>query len=408
MNNNWKRNIVLFITSQTISLLGSSLVQYAVMWYITINTQSGTMMTISILCSFLPTFFLSPFAGVWADRYNRKIIIMVSDSVIAIATLVMAILFMIGYENVWLFFSVLVISAVGDAVQMPTEGAFIPQLVPHEKLIRINSINGSVQSVVMFISPLLGGILLTAASIKLLLFINVITAVIAVVVLFAFLHVPLRIKAVVNQSFSYFEELRAGFVYAINHKYVKTFFIFASVFFILSAPVSFLPPLQIARSLGNNIWRLTAIDIVLSAGMTMGGILMSIWGGFNNRAYTIAVSILITGVCTTALGIVSVFWIYLVVIGIVGIATTVFNIPAAVLLQENVKEEYMGRVFGVFAMITNCMMPIGMLLFGPLADYVRIDWLLRISGLLIIVVGIVLYVNKVLTEAGKRRTEKKL
>jgi len=70
----WKKNIVLFLSSQTISLFGSSLVQYAMMWYITLTTQSGVMMTIFILCGFVPAFLLSPAAGVWADRYNRKML----------------------------------------------------------------------------------------------------------------------------------------------------------------------------------------------------------------------------------------------------------------------------------------------------------------------------------------------
>jgi len=85
--NNWKRNTILFLASQTLSLFGTSLVQYAILWHITLTTQSGVMMTIFIICGFLPTFFLSPFAGVWADRYNRKLLIMFSDSMIALSTL---------------------------------------------------------------------------------------------------------------------------------------------------------------------------------------------------------------------------------------------------------------------------------------------------------------------------------
>lgn len=92
MNTNWKKNIKLFLASQTITLLGSSLVQYAITWHITLKTQSGAMMTISILCGMIPTFFLSPFGGVWADRYSRKLLIILSDSLIAIATLILAIL----------------------------------------------------------------------------------------------------------------------------------------------------------------------------------------------------------------------------------------------------------------------------------------------------------------------------
>lgn len=101
---NYKRDTFLFLSGQTISLFGSSLVQYAIMWHITLETKSGLMMTIFIICGFLPTFFLSPFAGVWADRYNRKMIIILADAFIAIVTLVLAILFMNGYDDLWLLF----------------------------------------------------------------------------------------------------------------------------------------------------------------------------------------------------------------------------------------------------------------------------------------------------------------
>ena len=84
---NWKRNIILFLSSQTISLFGSSLVQYAIMWHITLTTESGMMMTLFIICGFIPTFILSPVAGVWADRYNRKILIILADGLIATVNL---------------------------------------------------------------------------------------------------------------------------------------------------------------------------------------------------------------------------------------------------------------------------------------------------------------------------------
>ncbi|HPD90028.1 MAG TPA: MFS transporter, partial [Bacillota bacterium] len=92
----WKKDTALFLGSQSLSLFGSSLVQYAIMWYITLETKSGTMMMLSILFGFLPTLLLSPVAGVWADRYNRKHLIMIADGMIAFTTLVLALLFLFG------------------------------------------------------------------------------------------------------------------------------------------------------------------------------------------------------------------------------------------------------------------------------------------------------------------------
>ncbi len=401
VDNSWKKNIILFLTSQTISLLGSSLVQYAIIWYITLNTQSGIMMTLSIICGFVPTFFLSPFAGVWADRYNRKRLIIISDSFIALATLVMAILFMSGYDSMWLLFVVLAIRALGTAVQTPTVGAFIPQIVPQENLTKVNGINGSIQSLVMLASPMISGALMSVTTIKVIFFIDVVTAIIGVLVLLLFLHVPVHAKAVDKRSVGYFKDFHEGLIYTKNHSYLKTFFIFVALFLILAAPASFLTPLQVTRTFGNDVWRLTAVEIVFSVGMSFGGIVMASWGGFKNKAYTMAISTMVTGICTIVLGIVPVFWIYLLFMGIIGISMPVFNIPSTVLLQEKVEEEYMGRVFGVLSMITSSVMPAAMLLFGPLADYIRIEWLLRVTGLFIVVIGIALYLNKVLVEAGK-------
>ena len=91
------------------------------------------MMTVSIICGFVPAFFLSPFAGVWADRYNRKLIIIIADSFIALATLALAILFMFGHNYIWLLFVVMAMRSIGSGIQGPAVGAIIPQFVPKNK-----------------------------------------------------------------------------------------------------------------------------------------------------------------------------------------------------------------------------------------------------------------------------------
>ena len=401
MSKDWKKNIILFLVSQTISLFGSSLVQYAIMWHITLTTQSGVMMTIAIICGFLPTLLLSPFAGVWADRYNRKTLIILSDSLIAFSTLVLAILFLMGYGSLWLLFVTSSIRALGASIQMPAIGAFLPQIVPEDKLTKVNATNGSIQAMVMLVSPMLSGALLTMATIETIFFIDVITAAIAVSVLFLFLHVPVHAKAQAKQTTSYFIDMREGLTYIRNHAYIKRFFLFCAVFFFLVAPAAFLTPLQVARSFGDDVWRLTAIEITFSLGMMLGGLIMASWGGFKNRIHSMTLASLLIGACTFALGVIPIFWIYLTIMGVTGIAMPLFNTPSTVLIQEKVEADFLGRIFGVFGMIASSMMPLGMLLFGPLADIIKIEWLLIVTGMLLFIQGFFLLGNKVLIEAGK-------
>ncbi|MDI9217908.1 MULTISPECIES: MFS transporter [Clostridium] len=402
IQNDWKKNSILFLTSQTISLFGSMLVQYAITWYITLTTQSGAMMTISIICGFLPSFFISPFAGVWADRYNRKMLIVISDSLIAISTLILAIIFLLGYDAPWMLFLVLAIRSLGTGVQTPAVGSFIPQIVPENKLSKINGINSSIQSLTMLICPMLSGALLSIATIETIFFIDVITAMIAVFTLLIFLKVKAHSKALEAQHNSYFDDMKAGVKYIKNHSYVKKFFLFCTIFFILAAPISFLTPLQVTRSFGNDIWRLTAIEITFSVGMMVGGIIMASWGGFKNRVYTMILSTGIIGLGTFLLGVIPIFWLYLAIMAIVGVAMPIFNTPSTVLLQEKVEPDFQGRVFGVLGMITSIMMPAGMMVFGPLADVIKIEWLLIITGIFLFVQSVFMFKDNVLIEAGER------
>lgn len=398
---NWLRNIILFLSSQTISLFGSSLVQYAIMWHITLTTQSGLMMTLYIICGFIPTFILSPVAGVWADRYNRKMLIIAADSLIAMATLVLAILFLMGFDDIWLLFVMAAVRAFGTGIQTPAVGAILPQIVPKDKLIKVNGANGTIQAVIMFVSPMVSAALLTMASIEIIMFIDVITAAIAIVTLLTLVKVAVHEKALMKQTTSYFSDFKEGLLYVKNHSFLKPFFLFFAVFFVLMAPAAFLTPLQVTRSFGDDVWRLTAIEIAFSVGMMIGGGLIASWGGFPNKIRTLALASAIMGVCTVLLGVIPNFWIYLAFMALFGVAMPMFNAPATVLLQEKVSEDYMGRVFGVMGMISTSMMPLGMLVFGPIADFMRIEWLLIGTGILIAVLTVFLNGNKTLLEAGK-------
>lgn len=397
---NWKNHIVLFLASQTVSLFGSSLVQYAIMWHITLETKSGLMMTISIICGFLPVFFLSPFAGVWADRYNRKILIMLSDSLIAACTLVVAILFFSGYKEIWLLFAASAIRAFGTGIQTPAVGAFIPQMVPEDKLTKVMATNGSIQSMVTLLSPMASGALLTVTSIETIFLIDVFTAAIAVVILL-FLHVQPHKRALEKHDTSYIKDMKDGIIYIKEHGFLKVFFMFMAAYYILVSPAAFLTPLQVTRTFGDEVWRLTAIEVIFSVGMMAGGLIMASWGGFKNKIHTITLSGLVMGVCSIALGVVPYFLLYILFMGMIGVVMPMFNTPAMVMLQEKVDGDFLGRVFSVMSMISSIMMPAAMLVFGPLADRVKIEFLLIGTGVLIMILTVLFMKNNSLLEAGK-------
>ncbi|CAM4503702.1 major facilitator superfamily protein [Paenibacillus macerans] len=399
--NHWKRNIILFLSSQTISLFGSSLVQYAIMWYITLNTKSGMMMTLYILCGFIPTFILSPVAGVWADRYNRKLLIMLADGMIATVTLVLALLFLLGYDATWLLFVISAVRALGTGVQTPAVSAILPQIVPSDKLTKVNGTNGSLQAVIMFVSPIVSAALLTVASIEMIFFIDVVTAAIAILTLLLFFQIPVHQKAAGGQTTGYFSDMKQGLNYIKNHAFLKTFFVYFAIFMVMMAPAAFLTPLQVTRTFGDEVWRLTAIEIAFSVGMMAGGGLIAAWGGFRNKIHTMAAASLLMGACTFLLGVVPFFGIYLLFMAVFGVAMPIFNTPTNVLIQEKVDENFLGRVFGVIGMISTSMMPVGMLIFGPIADVIQIEWLLIGTGLLMLILSVFLGRNRVLLEAGK-------
>ncbi len=401
MTHPWKKTVALFLIGQMISLFGSSLVQYALMWGVTLRSQSGSMMTIAILCGFLPMFFLAPFAGVWADRYPRKRLIILADGGIALATLVLAAFVFFGHNELWLIFVFMAVRALGSAVHGPAISAVLPQIVPQEELTRVSGINSSVQSAVMLVSPMVSAALLSYASMPVILLIDVLTAAAAILILVLFIPIPTHGKAQEKQTIGYFADLKAGFSYIGGHDYLKLFFLMCLGFMVMAAPVAFLTPLQVTRTFGADYWRLTAIEIAFSAGMMVGGGLIAAWGGFRNRMHTMVLANLIIGLCTVALGLVSNFWVYLSFMLVCGLSMPIFNTPSAVLLQQRVEGDYLGRVFGVMGMIGSVGMPAGMLVFGPLADVVPIEWLLRGTGAAIMAIGLLPLLSRTMLAAGE-------
>lgn len=400
---NWKRNATLYIIGQFMSMFGSMLVQHAITWQITLETKSGVIMTLFTCAALLPMTLISPFAGVWADRHNRKHLIVISDACIALVTLGLAVAYISGYKNVWLMFIVVVARSFGQGIQQPAVSAMIPQIVPTDSLQRFNGIQSSIQSLNMFAAPMVAGALLSFLPIEYIFFIDVVTAAIGISIVLIFVKVSgvLHTEEIKHGIKAYFHELREGLRYINSKAWLKIIIIYSAFFSFFASPSALLTPLQTARTFGDDVWRLTAIEIVFSIGAVIGGILISVWGGFKNKAHTIVMACALFGLTGFLLGVVPDFWVYLGVMLICGATMPMFNTPSMTLLQSKIDPDKMGRVFSVMMMFSGLAMPLGMAVFGPLSDVMRIEWLLITTGMVIFLSGLALLGARSLIEIGE-------
>ena len=391
--NNWKRKTLLFLASQCITLFGSMIVQMSIIWYVTLKTSSGGWVAAFTICSYLPQFLISFFAGVWADRYNRKKLIILADGVITSATLIMFLVMPMISSDFVLLSALLVISivrSIGAGVQTPAVNAVIPHLVPAEYLMKYNGINATIQSIVQFIAPAVAGTVLSIGTFRSTLFIDILTALIGIGLLSCVL---LPKQEVSNENISVFSEIKAGIHYSFSDKMIGKILIVYGLFILLSVPAGFMAALLVSRVYGDVYWYLTAVELVGFAGMALGGVLMGMWGGFKSRVKTFVVGLLLLSITTIGMGISPYFILYLVMMFVYSIALTMIQTATTTIIQEKAESSMQGRVFGLMGAMYSGFLPVGMAIFGPLADILPLQWIMVGSGIALVLVTVYLQVK---------------
>ena len=311
----WKKQTAFFLVSQNISLFGSSVVGFAVIWHITLETSSGFWMMLATVCNLVPQVLISLFAGVWADRYNRKHLIMLADGFIALTTLGLAISYLLGFRRIELMLIVLAVRALGASVQSPAVSAIFPQLVPERRLTKVQGINQTIGSISALITPAIGGVLLGTVGIVGAFFVDVVTASIAIVVISS-IHVEKPPKTLTQPILA---EFAAGISYIHGHEQLRRLFVCLLFSFFLVTPSFTLNPLMIERSFGNEVWRLTVHEIVWASAMIAGGIFISVKGEFRDKQRAIAISIAGFGISFALVGLSWNFASFLVFLGMAGL-----------------------------------------------------------------------------------------
>lgn len=380
------KRIILFLLSQNISLFGSSVVAFAIMWYITLETSSGVWLMMSTICSMVPQVVVSLWGGVWADRYNRKYLIMLSDSFIALATLGLAIAFWAGFRRMELLLAVSAVRSIGAGIQTPAVNAIYPQLVPKENLTKVQGVNQTLNSLLMLLAPAAGGALLATMDIAWAFMVDVVTAAFAVLII-GFIKVEKVERMDAHESI--FTDLKQGIYYAFQHPLLRGIIICYAFSFFLITPAAVLTPLQVERSFGGDVWRLSAIEIVWTIGTLIGGVFVSLHGDFKDKIKTIATCLVAFGISFVLLGITGNFILYLIIMACSGFFVPIISTAETVFIQEITDPSVLGRVFSIVQIITASSMPVAILIFGPLADVISVETILILSGALLALVGII-------------------
>ena len=376
----WRRRTLAFLISQCITLFGSTLVQMAIVWYVTFQTSSGAWVAAFTVCSYLPQFLISFIAGVWADRHSRKRMILCADSAIALVTLVMALAIPYIQDEPGLLGGLLAMSVLrsfGAGIQTPAVNAIIPQLVPEDQLMRYNGINATMQSVVQFAAPAAAGAILTFSTLRSTLMIDILTAALSVW-LFALVAVPKQEK--LREKASVLADMKLGVRYAFSDGMIGRLLAVYGLFIFLCVPAGFLAQLLVSRVYGDTYWYLSAVELTGFFGMMAGGLLMSTWGGFKSRIRTLFAGLLCFGGLAIGMGLSRNFILYLALMLLYGVALTVIQTATTTLIQERAEASMQGRVFGLMGSMYSGFLPIGMAVFGPLADAIPLQWIMIGSG----------------------------
>jgi DHA3 family macrolide efflux protein-like MFS transporter len=208
-------------------------------------------------------------------------------------------------------------------------------------------------------------------------------------VILACLSVP-TLRRASETGTGYFEDLFDGVRYIANHPFVRWLLVLFAIIFVLTVAPSNLTPLMLVRTFPagetQDVVNLAILEISFSVGMMLGGILVASLFARRSRIGMIVFASLAFGVLSIGIGLSPNLWVFFGFMFLVGIAVPFFSTTSMTLLQETVEPERQGRVFGFVGIVMALAMPFGMVVFGPLADLMPIEWLLVAAGLLTFVV----------------------
>ncbi|RPI48802.1 MAG: MFS transporter, partial [Chloroflexi bacterium] len=285
----WQVPFFAIWTGQAFSMVGSRLVQFALVWWLTRETGSGTILATATLVAILPGVILGPFAGTLVDRWNRRRVMMVADAFVALVSAWLVYLFWSGSLAVWHIYLAMLARAVGEAFHWPAMQASTSLMVPEEHLSRVSGVNQTVQGALNIVAPPLGAIALSLLPLHGVMAIDVGTAALAIVpLLFVAIPQPRRTTGVGTggRPATVWQDFLAGLRYAWGWPGLVAVLAIGMIINFVVNPGFALMPLLVTQHFGGGALELGWLESAWGVGMLAGALLLSVWGGFRRRVYT--------------------------------------------------------------------------------------------------------------------------
>ena len=411
-NSHWKKRFFTIWIGQAFSMVGSSLVGFAFVWFLTEKTGSATILTFGSMMSMLPSIIIGPLAGAFVDRWNRKAVLIISDSITALFTALLAFLFIADSAQVWHIFLVMFIRSSSGQFQWAAMTASTSLMVPKKHLSRVAGANQTLNGLINIAGPTLGAFFITLMPLQGILFIDVFTAVLAVGPLL-FFKIPQPVQKTASAGTkeatksSVWQDLAEGWRYVKGWPALMGIIFLAMIINFLVNPIFSLMPLLVTEHFGLGAYELGLIDSVFGVGAIVGGLVLSAWGGFKNMMITSLSALAISGGTILLIGLApsNGYIMALSGIAIFGILHPIVNGPLFATIQAKVPPELQGRVLSLLSAGATLTSPLGLAISGPLTDATQNTqiWTI-IAGVITTLVSLLAFSNPALREMG-RETE---
>jgi MFS transporter, DHA3 family, macrolide efflux protein len=391
---NWAARFFTIWSGQAFSLFGSALVQFALVWYLTKQTGSATVLATATLVGMLPQVVLGPFVGALVDRWNRRLIMMIADAGIALATVFLAYLFASGQVQVWHIYAILMVRSLGQAFHYPAMQASTSLMVPEKQLTRISGANQTLMGAINIIAPPTGALLLEIIPLQGVLFIDVATALLAITpLLFLSIPQPVRTgegrKTGDGKQSGFMADVRDGLRYVASWPGLLAILVMATVINFLLTPTGALMPLLVTKHFGLGALEFGLMDSAWGFGVIIGGLTLGIWGGFKRKVATSMTGIIGIGLGVTVVGLspTNMYWLALAGMAFSGIMNPITNGPLFALVQSSVRPDMQGRVMSLIMSAATAMTPLSLMVAGPVSDAIGIRAWFWFGGLICLLMG---------------------